>query len=44
ASSQEILQPAAATPPVAGIRSCGNCGISLSATARFCRRCGTSQG
>lgn len=44
ASSQEILQPAAATPPVAGIRSCENCGISLSATARFCRRCGTAQG
>ncbi len=44
ASSLEILQPAAATPAVAAIQSCGNCGISLSATARFCRRCGTPQG
>ena len=44
ASSLEILQPAAATPVVAAIQSCGNCGISLSATARFCRRCGTPQG
>ncbi len=44
ASSQEILQPASATPAIAAIQSCGNCGISLSATARFCRRCGTPQG
>ena len=44
ASSQEILQPASAAPAIAAIQSCGNCGISLSATARFCRRCGTPQG
>ena len=44
ASSLEILQPASAAPTVAAIQSCGNCGISLSATARFCRRCGTPQG
>ena len=44
ASSQEILQPAPSAPAIAAIQSCGNCGISLSATARFCRRCGTPQG
>jgi hypothetical protein len=26
-----------------GIQSCGECGLSLSASARFCRRCGTRQ-
>jgi ribosomal protein L40E len=26
-----------------GVQSCGECGLSLSASARFCRRCGTSQ-
>ena len=26
-----------------GVQSCGSCGLSLSATARFCRRCGTRQ-
>ena len=26
-----------------GVRSCGHCELSLSATARFCRRCGTPQ-
>jgi hypothetical protein len=26
-----------------GVQSCGGCGLSLSATARFCRRCGTRQ-
>ena len=26
-----------------GVQSCGKCGLSLSASARFCRRCGTSQ-
>ena len=27
----------------AGVQSCGQCGLSLSANARFCRRCGTRQ-
>jgi hypothetical protein len=27
-----------------GVQSCVSCGLSLSATARFCRRCGTRQG
>jgi hypothetical protein len=26
-----------------GVQSCGQCGLSLSASARFCRRCGTHQ-
>ncbi len=26
-----------------GVRNCGHCELSLSATARFCRRCGTPQ-
>jgi hypothetical protein len=45
ASNQELI----ATPPLpgrpsSGIQPCVNCGLSLSATARFCRRCGTLQG
>jgi ribosomal protein L40E len=28
----------------AGIQACLSCGLPLSATARFCRRCGTRQG
>lgn len=30
--------------PTAGVQPCVSCGLSLSATARFCRRCGTRQG
>jgi hypothetical protein len=30
--------------PVLGVQPCSNCGLSLSATARFCRRCGSRQG
>jgi ribosomal protein L40E len=26
-----------------GVQNCGQCGLSLSANARFCRRCGTRQ-
>ncbi|HEU5325061.1 MAG TPA: zinc ribbon domain-containing protein, partial [Candidatus Limnocylindria bacterium] len=26
-----------------GVQSCGQCGLSLSANARFCRRCGARQ-
>jgi len=26
-----------------GVQACGQCGLSLSANARFCRRCGTRQ-
>jgi len=53
ASAQEVAQvdqpshvaiagPAVAKP--AGIQPCVSCGLSLSANARFCRRCGTRQG
>jgi len=41
ASNRDVLQPIAATQ--AAVQPCVNCGISLSATARFCRRCGTPQ-
>ena len=45
ASSRDVV--AAARPGVAapvGIHSCVSCGLSLSANARFCRRCGSRQG
>jgi ribosomal protein L40E len=38
ASSAEV------TANPGGVQSCTSCGLSLSATARFCRRCGTRQG
>jgi hypothetical protein len=48
ASSQEVLAapgPSAATRPVMpAIQACVSCGLSLSANARFCRRCGSRQG
>ena len=45
ASAQEVLAPATgAAAPTAGVQPCSNCGLSLSATARFCRRCGSRQG
>ena len=45
ASSRDIIAavPAAGAQPAA-VQSCVSCGLSLSATARFCRRCGTRQG
>ena len=47
ASAQEVLAapvvlPVAGAPT--GVQPCANCGLSLSATARFCRRCGSRQG
>jgi hypothetical protein len=39
ASAREVAGASAAI----GIQNCGECGLSLSATARFCRRCGTRQ-
>jgi ribosomal protein L40E len=46
ASAQEVLARPAAAPAsvVTGVQPCSSCGLSLSATARFCRRCGTRQG
>ena len=44
ASSQEVLRPPVGpATQVAGVQPCSNCGLSLSATARFCRRCGSRQ-
>jgi ribosomal protein L40E len=39
ASAREV----ASAPANIGVQSCGECGLSLSANARFCRRCGTRQ-
>jgi hypothetical protein len=47
ASTRDLLTtPPTAPAPAAstGIQGCVSCGLSLSATARFCRRCGTQQG
>jgi hypothetical protein len=46
ASAREVANaPVGAVPaPVAGVQPCSSCGLSLSANARFCRRCGTRQG
>ena len=48
ASSQEVLAapgPAAAgRPGTPAVQACVSCGLSLSANARFCRRCGSRQG
>ena len=48
ASSQEVLAapgPSAATRPgTPAVQACVSCGLSLSANARFCRRCGSRQG
>ncbi len=47
ASSKDLFAPAPTPIPGAApvtIQSCSACGLSLSATARFCRRCGTRQG
>jgi hypothetical protein len=53
ASAQEVAQVAPASPVATagpqvakptGVQPCVSCGLSLSANARFCRRCGTQQG
>jgi hypothetical protein len=45
ASSAELTAaPVRGAAPVGGIQPCTSCGLSLSANARFCRRCGTRQG
>ncbi|MEA2654311.1 MAG: hypothetical protein QOI37_1538, partial [Chloroflexota bacterium] len=46
ASTNEVATgPSVAGKPVsAGVQPCISCGLSLSANARFCRRCGTPQG
>jgi hypothetical protein len=37
------LPSVTAPPPILAARACPSCGLSLSASARFCRRCGTPQ-
>jgi ribosomal protein L40E len=44
ASNVEVAQVPSGVARAAGVQSCANCGLSLSANARFCRRCGTRQG
>ncbi len=43
-STQAVTAPRTdADKPTGGVQPCTSCGLSLSASARFCRRCGTSQ-
>ncbi len=49
AESAREVATAAATGPITaratgGVQPCVSCGLSLSASARFCRRCGSPQG
>jgi predicted RNA-binding Zn-ribbon protein involved in translation (DUF1610 family) len=37
------LPAVTAPPPQLAAHPCPSCGLSLSASARFCRRCGTPQ-
>ena len=43
-TAHEMVAPPTPVRAVGGVQPCISCGLSLSATARFCRRCGTSQG
>ena len=44
-SAREVASSAdPAARAAGGVQPCVSCGLSLSATARFCRRCGTRQG
>jgi ribosomal protein L40E len=43
-SAREVTAAPVATAARSGVQACVSCGLSLSATARFCRRCGTRQG
>jgi hypothetical protein len=45
-SAREVgsVGPLPGAKPVGGVQPCVSCGLSLSANARFCRRCGTRQG
>jgi hypothetical protein len=45
-SAREVASvgPLPGTKPAGGVQPCVSCGLSLSANARFCRRCGTRQG
>ena len=41
--TREVADPTGPAKPAGGTQPCVSCGLSLSATARFCRRCGTPQ-
>lgn len=43
-TSTPTQPPLGTARPVGGVQPCVSCGLSLSATARFCRRCGSAQG
>lgn len=43
ASAQEVSEAAGQPAAQVGVQSCVGCGLALSATARFCRRCGSRQ-
>jgi hypothetical protein len=45
-SARAVADPASAAEAkvAGGVQPCVSCGLSLSANARFCRRCGTRQG
>jgi hypothetical protein len=44
ASNREVVTtPAPVGAPAVTVQNCTSCGLSLSATARFCRRCGARQ-
>ena len=44
ASARDVVAAQQPGTPAGGVQPCSSCGLSLSATARFCRRCGTRQG
>jgi hypothetical protein len=43
ASARDVVATPGSPSAAAGVLGCVSCGLSLSATARFCRRCGTRQ-
>ena len=43
AESNRAVADRSVAKPAGGVQPCVSCGLSLSATARFCRRCGTAQ-
>jgi len=42
-SAREVAEGPVAAARASGVQPCVSCGLSLSSTARFCRRCGTPQ-
>jgi len=44
AESNRAVDQRSVNKPAGAVQPCVSCGLSLSATARFCRRCGSAQG